>query len=230
MLTEKICSKCKNLKSLELFRKNKQTKDGLMHVCKECIKIVDKIYREKNAGYNKEYVKNNSEKIKQYQKEYQIKNQKKIKDQKLDYHSKNKDKLNEYRRNHRKSYSHVRIANNLRTRVRMAVKRKNNTKVDSTTKMLGCDIFSFKKYLESKFTKGMSWENYGSDGWHIDHIIPCTSFDLADPEQQKICFHYTNLQPLWATTAIAIFYGEDNSYIGNIEKRNKITKKDTNDC
>jgi HNH endonuclease. len=48
----------------------------------------------------------------------------------------------------------------------------------------------------------MSWDNYGRDGWHIDHIRPCASFDLTDPEQQRQCFHYTNLQPLWAADNI----------------------------
>lgn len=43
----------------------------------------------------------------------------------------------------------------------------------------------------------MSWENYGIRGWHIDHIKPCASFDLSIIEEQKECFHYTNLQPLW---------------------------------
>ena len=42
----------------------------------------------------------------------------------------------------------------------------------------------------------MTWDNYGE--WHIDHIKPCCGFDLTDFEQQKKCFHYTNLQPLWA--------------------------------
>jgi hypothetical protein len=63
----------------------------------------------------------------------------------------------------------------------------------------------------------------------IDKVVASNKLDLSNPEQQKICFHYTNLQPLWATTAIAVFHGEDNSYLGNIEKRNKITKKDAND-
>ena len=58
-----------------------------------------------------------------------------------------------------------------------------------------------KAYLELQFTDGMTWENRGN--WHIDHIRPCASFDLTDPEQQKQCFHYTNLQPLWAADNLA---------------------------
>ena len=44
----------------------------------------------------------------------------------------------------------------------------------------------------------MSWKNHGKYGWHIDHIKPCSKFNLIDPTEQKKCFHYTNLQPLWA--------------------------------
>ena len=64
--------------------------------------------------------------------------------------------------------------------------------------LLGCSIEVARFHLECQFTKGMSWDNYGYNGWHIDHIRPCASFDLTDSEQQKQCFHYTNLQPLWA--------------------------------
>jgi hypothetical protein len=72
------------------------------------------------------------------------------------------------------------------------------SKSKHTMELLGCSIEEFKIYLEKQFTKGMNWGNYGKKGWHIDHILPCASFDLTDPEQQKKCFHYTNLQPLWA--------------------------------
>ena len=44
----------------------------------------------------------------------------------------------------------------------------------------------------------MTWENHGIGGWHVDHIRPCADFNLLDPEQQRQCFHFTNLQPLWA--------------------------------
>ena len=43
----------------------------------------------------------------------------------------------------------------------------------------------------------MTWQNHGKFGWHIDHINPCSRFNLSDIEQQKQCFHYSNLQPLW---------------------------------
>lgn len=69
-------------------------------------------------------------------------------------------------------------------------------KSQRTEEYLGCSITNFKAHIESLFVSGMSWENRHL--WHIDHIRPCASFDLTDPEQQRCCFHYTNLQPLWA--------------------------------
>ena len=71
-------------------------------------------------------------------------------------------------------------------------------KSNHTLEMIGCSAIELKDYIESKFQDGMSWENYGREGWHIDHIRPCASFDLSDPKQQEECFHYENLQPLWA--------------------------------
>ena len=57
-------------------------------------------------------------------------------------------------------------------------------------------------YIEKLFVDGMSWDNYGPTGWHIDHIKPCASFDLTNQDEQRQCFHYTNLQPLWAADNI----------------------------
>jgi hypothetical protein len=72
----------------------------------------------------------------------------------------------------------------------------NNRYIDEN--LLGCSINDCKTHIESKFKLGMTWENYGHKTWHIDHIIPYSFFDLSDEEQVKKCFHYTNLQPLWA--------------------------------
>lgn len=63
--------------------------------------------------------------------------------------------------------------------------------------MLGCDDTFLRKHLESMFKDGMTWDNYGIDGWHVDHIIPLCSFDLKDPQQHLLCTHWSNLQPLW---------------------------------
>jgi hypothetical protein len=85
----------------------------------------------------------------------------------------------------------------LRGSVSSALRKQNHRKASRTVELLGCPIESFKLYIESKFEVGMSWENYGRNGWHIDHIMPCAIFDLSKPEHQKRCFHFSNLQPMW---------------------------------
>lgn len=88
------------------------------------------------------------------------------------------------------------ILDNLRGRIFKAVRF--NLKSARTLALIGCSVEELKSHLEGKFQKGMTWDNYGFYGWHIDHIKPCYEFDMSKPEQQAICFHYTNLQPLWA--------------------------------
>lgn len=89
------------------------------------------------------------------------------------------------------------IKGRLSARVRMALTRSGIRKQCKTLELIGCDIPFLRNHLESKFKPGMTLENCGRNGWHIDHIRPCDSFDLTDIEQQKRCFHWTNLQPLW---------------------------------
>ena len=81
---------------------------------------------------------------------------------------------------------------------RVAIALKGGHKKTSSTKLLGCSIEHLRDHLESQFEEGMSWDNHSMTGWHIDHIRPCASFDLTDEAQQRECFHYKNLQPLWA--------------------------------
>lgn len=88
----------------------------------------------------------------------------------------------------------TRIVENLRRRTRAVLVGSN--KSNSTIKLIGCSPEELKCYLESKFSSGMSWDNYGD--WHIDHIVPCATYDLSKADEQSACFHYTNLQPLWA--------------------------------
>ena len=72
---------------------------------------------------------------------------------------------------------------------------KENRRASSATELLGCSIEECRKHLEDQFEDGMAWENHGE--WHIDHRRPCSSFDLVNEEEQRMCFHHTNLQPMW---------------------------------
>jgi hypothetical protein len=75
---------------------------------------------------------------------------------------------------------------------------KGHVKSARASELLGCSLTDFKIYLESKFEVGMTWQNYGKHGWHIDHIMPLAIFDLSKPEHQKRAYHFSNMQPLWA--------------------------------
>lgn len=108
-------------------------------------------------------------------------------------HRRRKDREG-FRRMYR-SNPNFRIASNLRNRLFQAMKRIK--KPGSAVRDLGCTIPELRAYLESKFQPGMSWDNHGATGWHIDHIRPLSAFDLSDREQFLKAVHYTNLQPMW---------------------------------
>jgi hypothetical protein len=82
--------------------------------------------------------------------------------------------------------------------MRTAILKQNGHKFDNFSKVLGADIETVRKHIESLFVDGMTWDNHGNHGWHLDHIIPCAAFDLTKKEEQLKCFHYKNIQPLWA--------------------------------
>ena len=106
------------------------------------------------------------------------------------------DKFIIYEKSRKKIDAQFKLLKTLRSRLGTAIKSQNAYKNNKTNHLLGCSISFLKNFLESKFKEGMNWENHGE--WHIDHIKPCASFNLLDEEEQKKCFHYTNLQPLWA--------------------------------
>jgi hypothetical protein len=140
--------------------------------------------KERTLAVNKLWSKNNIEKKRSIWRTYYYKNSKKL----------NQDKI-KYRNEVYAKDSYFRLYTCIRTRINKVIK--NNIKCKKTLNLLGIPNVKFlKKYLESKFKDGMTWEKRGLI--HIDHIIPCASFDLKDPKQQAKCFHYTNLQPLWA--------------------------------
>lgn len=89
--------------------------------------------------------------------------------------------------------------------------------------LLGCPVGQFIKYLESKFSPGMSWENYGRNGWHIDHVVPVSWFDMTNQEHVRKCFHYTNMQPMWGKDNIRKL----NRYAGHIPQTGTAAQDDS---
>lgn len=172
----------------------------------EKIKIQQKEYQEKYREENKEYL------LKQ-KKKYYRENKEILREKQKIYVQNNKGKIQRYKnkwaRFKTKTDPNFRLTMALRSRLTNALKRIQKAvlqanfetikiqKADSTFNLIGCDLFFLKNHLEKGFDKNMNWANYGLY-WHVDHIRPCASFDLTDHEQQRICFHYSNLQPLEA--------------------------------
>jgi hypothetical protein len=89
-----------------------------------------------------------------------------------------------------------RLMKRLRGRMKTAIKGVRFS--IKTFDLVGCGPIEFQKYIEGRFLPGMTWNNYGYRGWHVDHKKPISSFDLSTLEGQKAAFHYSNTQPLWA--------------------------------
>jgi len=110
------------------------------------------------------------------------------------YGQDHKAQINARARERRKTDINFRLLGSLRGRIKDAITRGDRSA--HTKELLGCSVEELKTWLAGWFAPGMTWENYGE--WHIDHHRPCASFDLSDPAQQRLCFNYLNLRPLWA--------------------------------
>jgi hypothetical protein len=207
----KTCCRCKIAKEYSCFSPNTRTPTGLAPRCKTCdnayqrerrmlcpeIKRASalKYYRSpKGQAKSIEYRKQNRERLSQRVAEY-IKRPE----------AKAKQKIRQKRYHERKLHTDpgYRIKITLSARVRAALKRVNVKKHHTTIEMTGCSRDHLIIHLQSLFQPGMNWHNHGlhvgggPDTWHIDHIIPCTAFDLTDTVEQLKCFHWSNLQPMW---------------------------------
>lgn len=92
-----------------------------------------------------------------------------------------------------------RLHNYMNRRIRTALQRQCGLKKTAHTyELVGCTPQQLKAHIEAQFEPMMSWKNMGFNGWHLHHIKPCEAFDLTIPSQQQLCFHYTNLRPMWA--------------------------------
>jgi hypothetical protein len=199
----KICTKCKQEKELSEFSKHILHKDSLSYSCKVCQKNYSKKYRKCHKKQIKLWCENNREKLKRACKRWRKENKDKIQKYYVLNLKMKSQYTKEYNKIRRNSDINFKLLCNIRDRLSKSIKR--NTKSASTKELLGCTVEFLKNHLQSQFKRRMTWKNYGRGcngkdmkEWHIDHIKPCAKFDLSKPEEQQKCFHYTNLQPLWA--------------------------------
>ena len=207
----KICSKCKVEKDICEYHKDKNKKDGLNTYCKLCAINHSKEYYEKNkekisskhkgykSEYNKEYREKNKEKEKERFKIYYYNNLDKIKERQKLYNERNPEKIKILRQQSKLKNKEKNKEQNIhiitwRSLLNNSLKRFNTNKENKTIELLGYSAQELKEHLESKFLEGMSWNNRSK--WHIDHIIPVSSFDKS--EKMSVVNSLDNLQPLWA--------------------------------
>jgi hypothetical protein len=160
---------------------------------KENISIKNRIYRQNKIATDPSYM----EKARESARRYKNNNRDKIQARERSEEKMRAKKA--YREHKMMTDPNWRIRYILRNRFQSLIKKE--FKKSSCLDILGCSVKEFKQYIEIKFEPGMMWSNHGK--WHIDHIVPCSKFDLTNYENQKICFHYSNMQPMWAKDNLA---------------------------
>jgi len=202
----KTCCKCKNEKSIQCYGNLKSSPDGLRYDCNDCRKEYRNKIKVHIKEKNRSYYESKKDEILEKNKKYRIDNNASICEQRKEYRNREeiknhiKQKQKEYLsirklniQVRRKTDIHFQISEIVRSKVHKMLKNKKT----SYTNLIGCDVNFLKHWLEFRFTPEMNWNNLGSL-WQIDHILPINGFDFSKENDMKICFHWTNLQPLTA--------------------------------
>lgn len=173
---------------------------------------------EKRARDRRYYQEHREHKL-AYAKEYREKNRDLIAEKMSLYYRENKHKVlktqTKYHANRLRDDSSYRIACNLRARLGSALKAQGTRKKNTTLELLGCTKEKLREHLETQFKEGMSWDNYGRNGWHIDHVRPLCAFDLSNQNELRDACHFSNLQPLWAKENLAKRFKRKEDAKGN---------------
>jgi len=183
------CFKC-NTTDDENFTPSTLKRKSAM--CRKCMK-----------EYQKQYRKEKIDEVKEWRKKYYQRKRNEVgfletRQKYLDeWKEKNKQHIRNYDNNYYKKEDRN-IIKKMRARLHCALKNGRGVKKKNTIDYLGCTIEEFKLYLKSKFTEGMTWDLLMCGEIHIDHIRPCSSFNLTKEDEIEKCFHYKNMQPLWA--------------------------------
>jgi len=185
----KRCSKCQQEKEITEFGVDRQKKDSLNSMCRDCYKEYRRQWRKDNPSWGKDYVK-----------KWRKENPLRAKEINEKWFNNNHDKLLESNRqsnNKRRSTAKGKICHSMSSLMRHSLKKgiKNRSRWED---LAGYTWEELRHHLETRFLPGMTWENMGE--WHIDHIIPVSHFYFDNPEDQdfKVCWSLLNLRPLWA--------------------------------
>jgi hypothetical protein len=211
-MENKCCTKCGLEKPLTDFYKRLGDTTAK---CKVCIKSEMKeryvANPEKDKEYSKKYRELHPNKGKEYIKQYRKDHPEKDKETKAKWYAKNPDYEKERNKRRRKETPHIFA---WRDTLKDSLKRLGKDKEGHTIDLLGYSAIDLKNHMESLFTEGMSWDNHGE--WHIDHIIPVTTFHSDTP--MSVVNALSNLQPLWATNRVidGVFHQ------GNLNKGTKL--------
>jgi hypothetical protein len=206
----KTCSKCRVVKEFSEFYAHCDKVNGFESHCKSCKKIYYITNRDRLLNQKRISRKNNPIPHRNSAKKWTQNNKKRSNEYNCNY-----------QKNRRKNDINYKLKCYLRTQITAALN--GNNKSESTLNMLGCSIEFLKNHLELNFLSGMNWGNYGKGAgkWSIDHIICCGLFDLSDIKQQRVCFHYTNLQPMWDLNNTA-----KNDFLSDKRQARNLTSKE----
>lgn len=189
----KQCIGCNFIMPVEMFSFRKQTVRRLLRPvarCKQC-----------RSKYQKEHDSKNKEDIARRDKLRRIKNSEMISIRRKAAYMRRTPEEIEEKRVYMRTYIRERLRRDIpfrllsKARNRLWYVAKGTAKAGRTVELLGCTPEELKIHIEKQFKPGWTWADWGPV-FEIDHIIPCSKFDMTDPEQQKQCFHFTNLQPL----------------------------------
>ena len=167
------------------------------------IKVCDNKCFECAKLYDREYKKKNRERIRERDKIYYYKDIEKSRAKGRIYRDNNRERIRAVKRKYeakQKTIPEMKLILNMRSRISAIISRNHKNKKAKTIELLGCNGIFLRQYIQRRFKKGMSWNNYGK--WHIDHIVPINYFvkkcDFNSLQIQKKCFNYKNLKPMWA--------------------------------
>jgi len=210
LIESKVCRLCCVEKNLNDFYIKINNPDGHKHICKECMKTIQKKYREKpgfkekQKAYDKNRYEEKRDEILKRKKEYHIENREHILEHKKEYRNteeckiknkewrtNNKERLANLQSSYREKYPHT-IA--WRSVLHSTLKRLGTIKEGHTIDILGYSATQLKEHIEKQFLHDMTWDNHGD--WHIDHIKAVSNFP-DDADIKEVCA-LSNLQPLWA--------------------------------